>query len=286
MTRRAAAIPARRLTRSGTSCGKALSPTTRFTRCARSRARRSDARASKMKSARATVPQPARLTSFRRRALVAGIRSNRAPRCRQPNGPPLSRSSCSSRYGVLTREVAGAEGIYGGFSAVYNVLKAMEDAGRIRRGYFVAEVGATQFALPAALELMRSLRETPDEPETLVLSATDPANPYGTMLKWPEQGNCWPRGDADGWVAGHLRERRSCGLCPSRRTPVARLRARRRAATVGHRASACTPPRIHRARGGWPCRPDGGRDQWHRRPRTIRSRRFSSTRVSTRPRWG
>jgi ATP-dependent Lhr-like helicase len=92
-----------------------------------------------------------------------------------------------SRYGVLTREVAGAEGIYGGFSAVYDVLKAMEDAGRIRRGYFVAEVGATQFALPSALELMRSLRETPDEPETIVLSATDPANPYGTMMKWPEQ---------------------------------------------------------------------------------------------------
>ena len=67
-----------------------------------------------------------------------------------------------ARYGVLTREVAGAEGIAGGFSAVYDVLKAMEDAGRIRRGYFVAEVGATQFALPAALELMRSLAEPPE----------------------------------------------------------------------------------------------------------------------------
>ena len=89
-----------------------------------------------------------------------------------------------ARYGVLTREVAGAEGIYGGFSAVYDVLKALEDAGRTRRGYFVSGVGATQFALPAALELMRSLRETPEDPEVLVLSATDPANPYGTMLKW------------------------------------------------------------------------------------------------------
>ena len=91
-----------------------------------------------------------------------------------------------TRYGVLTREVAGAEGIYGGFSAVYDVLKALEDAGRVRRGYFVSGVGATQFALPAALELMRSLRDTPDEPEVLVLAATDPANPFGTMLKWPE----------------------------------------------------------------------------------------------------
>jgi ATP-dependent Lhr-like helicase len=86
---------------------------------------------------------------------------------------------------VLTREVAGAEGIYGGFSAVYDVLKALEDAGRIRRGYFVRGVGATQFALPAALELMRSLREEPDDPEVVLLAATDPANPFGTMLKWP-----------------------------------------------------------------------------------------------------
>ncbi len=99
-----------------------------------------------------------------------------------------------SRYGVLTREVAGAEGIYGGFSAVYDVLKAMEDAGRIRRGYFVASVGATQFALPAALELMRTLREMPEEPETIVLSVTDPANPFGTMLKWPVQ----PEGESGG----------------------------------------------------------------------------------------
>jgi ATP-dependent Lhr-like helicase len=68
---------------------------------------------------------------------------------------------------------------------VYDVLKAMEDAGRIRRGYFVAGVGATQFALPAALELMRSFKEPPEEPETIVVSATDPANPFGTMLKWP-----------------------------------------------------------------------------------------------------
>ena len=90
-----------------------------------------------------------------------------------------------SRYGVLTREVAAAEGISGGFSAVYDVLKAMEDAGRIRRGYFVSGVGATQFALPAALDLLRSLKEPPDEAEVVLLAATDPANPYGTILAWP-----------------------------------------------------------------------------------------------------
>ena len=79
-----------------------------------------------------------------------------------------------SRYGVLTREVAGAEGLFGGFGAVYDVLKALEDAGRIRRGYFVGGVGATQFALPAALDLLRSLTTMPDEPEVVVLAATDP----------------------------------------------------------------------------------------------------------------
>jgi ATP-dependent Lhr-like helicase len=91
-----------------------------------------------------------------------------------------------TRYGVLTREVAAAEGVTGGFSGVYQVLKALEDAGRIRRGYFASGVGATQFALPAALDLLRSLKDTPDEPEAVAISATDPANPFGTILKWPD----------------------------------------------------------------------------------------------------
>jgi ATP-dependent helicase Lhr and Lhr-like helicase len=90
-----------------------------------------------------------------------------------------------ARYGVITRDVAAAEGIIGGFGAVYDVLKALEDAGRIRRGYFVGGVGATQFALPAALDLLRSLRDAPEEPEVVTLAATDPANPYGITLKWP-----------------------------------------------------------------------------------------------------
>jgi ATP-dependent Lhr-like helicase len=91
-----------------------------------------------------------------------------------------------ARYGVITREVAAAEGIAGGFGAIYDVLKALEDAGRVRRGYFVGGVAATQFALPAALELLRSLRDAPDEPEVVTLAATDPANPYGTTLRWPD----------------------------------------------------------------------------------------------------
>jgi len=92
------------------------------------------------------------------------------------------------RYGVVFRETAHAENLPGGFSAVYDVMKALEESGKIRRGYFAAELGATQFALPSALDLLRSLRtKRPDgDPEMLVLAATDPANPYGALLKWPQ----------------------------------------------------------------------------------------------------
>lgn len=91
------------------------------------------------------------------------------------------------RYGVLTRETAGQENLPGGFSAIYEVLKALEESGRVRRGYFVAGLGAAQFALPAAVDLLRSLRNSrePDKAELVSIAATDPANPYGGILKWP-----------------------------------------------------------------------------------------------------
>jgi ATP-dependent helicase Lhr and Lhr-like helicase len=93
-----------------------------------------------------------------------------------------------NRYGILLREHAAAENIPGGFSAVYDVLKALEESGRIRRGYFVAGLGATQFALPAAVDLLRQLRTDPpqEKPEFVQLAATDPANPYGSVLRWPD----------------------------------------------------------------------------------------------------
>jgi ATP-dependent Lhr-like helicase len=93
-----------------------------------------------------------------------------------------------SRYGVLLRESVMAENVPGGFSAVYGVLKVLEESGRIRRGYFVAGLGATQFALPAAVDLLRQLRAEPpaEKPEFVQLAAADPANPYGASLRWPE----------------------------------------------------------------------------------------------------
>ncbi|MCY0993024.1 DEAD/DEAH box helicase [Nannocystis sp. ILAH1] len=90
------------------------------------------------------------------------------------------------RHGIVTREAVQAEEIAGGFSAVYEVLKAMEEAGKVRRGYFVDGLGAAQFAVPGAEDRLRALRDPPAEPEAVVLASTDPANPYGAALPWPE----------------------------------------------------------------------------------------------------
>jgi ATP-dependent helicase Lhr and Lhr-like helicase len=92
-----------------------------------------------------------------------------------------------TRYGVVFRETAHAENLPGGFSAIYDVMKALEESGKIRRGYFAADLGATQFAMPAAVDLLRSLRvqQDPERVEMLQLAATDPANPYGALMRWP-----------------------------------------------------------------------------------------------------
>ncbi len=88
------------------------------------------------------------------------------------------------RYGVLTREAALGEGAEGGFAGVYPVLKALEERGQVRRGYFVAGLGAAQFAISGAVDRLRSAKEGSNEPP-LVLAATDPAQPYGAALPWP-----------------------------------------------------------------------------------------------------
>jgi ATP-dependent Lhr-like helicase len=96
------------------------------------------------------------------------------------------------RHGVVTREAVLAEGLAGGFASVYAILKPMEEAGRVRRGYFVEGLGAAQFAMPGAVDRLRSERDVTEEsaPLVAVLAAADPAQPSGATLPWP-------RGDAD-----------------------------------------------------------------------------------------
>ena len=131
------------------------------------------------------------------------------------------------RHGVLTRAVAPAEGIAGQFGPVYRVLAALEQAGHVRRGYFVEHLGGSQFALPGAVDRLRADARTveramarsagdrgttaadgsTDAPFVVALAATDPANPYGAALAWPAPSSV-PAAEAS---AGHHRPGRKAG---------------------------------------------------------------------------
>lgn len=97
-----------------------------------------------------------------------------------------------NRHGVLTKGAAAAEGVPGGFATLYKVLSAFEDAGRCQRGYFVESLGGAQFAAASTVDRLRSYLDgvDPQRPEyhAVVLAATDPANPYGAALAWPDRG--------------------------------------------------------------------------------------------------
>jgi ATP-dependent Lhr-like helicase len=90
------------------------------------------------------------------------------------------------RHGIVARETAAVEAGRGGFGAIYRVLRSMEDAGRIRRGYFVEGLGGAQFAYPGVVDRLREARDAEDEASVVVLSATDPANPFGWLVPWPD----------------------------------------------------------------------------------------------------
>ena len=96
------------------------------------------------------------------------------------------------RHGVLTRDAVRGEGVPGGFAGIYPVLKAMEESGRVRRGYFVAGMGGAQFALPGAVDRLRSSRpgsvRDVGASDVVILAATDPANVYGLSVPWPVKG--------------------------------------------------------------------------------------------------
>ncbi|GAC1439305.1 MAG: hypothetical protein NVSMB51_17060 [Solirubrobacteraceae bacterium] len=95
------------------------------------------------------------------------------------------------RYGILTRELVLAEGVQGGFAALYDSLVQLETLGVCRRGYFIEGLGGAQFALPGAVERLRAQRELEKAP-ALVIAATDPAQPYGAALPWPQRGERRP----------------------------------------------------------------------------------------------
>ncbi|MEU1590013.1 ATP-dependent helicase [Micromonospora sp. NPDC005710] len=119
------------------------------------------------------------------------------------------------RHGVVTRGAVMAEQVVGGFSAVYPVLSALEERGAARRGYFVEGLGAAQFAVPGAVDRLRALADPADGARgrsvvATVLAATDPANPYGAALPWPER--VVDSGDGATPATGHRAGRKAGAL--------------------------------------------------------------------------
>jgi ATP-dependent helicase Lhr and Lhr-like helicase len=129
--------------------------------------------------------------SRRRSTGITATQGRWSPTDRLFPGQPERRALAElllERQGIVTRDGVRAEGIVGGYSAVYGELKALETLGLSRRGYFVEGLGGAQFALGGAVERLRELRPREgEEPDTLVLAAADPAQPYGAALPWPKR---------------------------------------------------------------------------------------------------
>jgi ATP-dependent Lhr-like helicase len=139
-----------------------------------------------------SLGRPARASGRRGVLAAAGGRWSLVSELRPAAPDPTERAHALARmllerHGLVCRETARAEGLPGGFSAVYPVLKAMEDGGRVRRGYFVEGLGGAQFALPGAVDRLRAARHVDEAPDVRVLATTDPASPWGSVLPWPER---------------------------------------------------------------------------------------------------
>ena len=182
----------------GEATNDTLAPLRSYVRGPAARAGRREFRGRSFRSRRAGPPG-----SEGRWSLLPGGAGSTAPT--ETARRAATTMALLERWGVLTREAVHAEDLPGGFSTVYPVAKAMEEAGRVRRGYFVAGLGAAQFALPGADDRLRSLRDVAEdgEPRTFVLAATDPANPYGAAVAWPEGRGARPQRSAGAQVILH-----------------------------------------------------------------------------------
>ena len=144
-----------------------------------------------------TAPRPAGAKPRRRGAAVASGRWSLVRELAAGAPSPTERAHARAvtlldRHGVVCRESVAIEDAPGGFSALYPVLRAMEEAGKVRRGYFVDSLGGAQFAMPGAVDRLRDANAHRDRGPVTALSAIDPANPYGWLVPWPDTGEAAP----------------------------------------------------------------------------------------------
>ncbi|MDQ3732902.1 MAG: ATP-dependent helicase [Actinomycetota bacterium] len=111
--------------------------------------------------------------------------------------------SLVERHGILTRSAAGVDELPGAFATLYPVLRAFEESGRLRRGYFIESLGAAQFGSIGAVDRLRGIAGLNEDKGSgaVLLAAADPANPYGAALPWPaREGGHRPGRKAGGVV--------------------------------------------------------------------------------------
>ena len=155
---------------------------------------------------RARLPRPARPLIGSGASLTSAVAAGRWYRVRDPELPAPDRalalaSSWLERFGIVTRGGVTADGVPGGFGAAYRLMTQLESAGKLLRGYIVDGLGGAQFSTHEVIEQARRFNDSPDatqwpsgvnSPAPIVLTALDPANPYGSVLPWPAHPTAHP----------------------------------------------------------------------------------------------
>jgi len=89
-----------------------------------------------------------------------------------------------ARYGIVSRDWWRRERPPVSWRAIYRELKRLEFRGEVRRGYFVKGLGGAQFAMPDAVEWLRTVAsEDFNSASFVVMAASDPANVYNLQLE-------------------------------------------------------------------------------------------------------
>jgi ATP-dependent Lhr-like helicase len=86
------------------------------------------------------------------------------------------------RYGIVIRDLLARESNLPAWRELLMGFRRLEDRGEIRGGRFVDGFLGEQFALPVAVESVRSMRNLPLSGETITLSAADPLNLVGILV--------------------------------------------------------------------------------------------------------